>query len=184
MTRVHSCAYMTALDGRGDMCILATETGRGAEDWLEERPSFFHVFIIDQAPIAIRRRGRNERCQSRPCSSVARDIGDYSRRPKPEHPFRAAQSISQSSLLPPKSHALLKVQYRLVSLVLKGLWRADASHQSKFSRLPNFRHRVVFASHPRSQTLPGCHTRTRSGKLRHPARWQSRIPPALRLAPV
>jgi hypothetical protein len=45
MTKVHSYAYMTALEGLGGKCILATVTGRGVEDLSEETPfqiSRFH----------------------------------------------------------------------------------------------------------------------------------------------
>ena len=49
MTKVHSDAYMTALEGLEGKCILATVTGRGVEDLLGETPFQYLGAIIDQA---------------------------------------------------------------------------------------------------------------------------------------
>ena len=54
MTKVHSYAYMTALEGLGGKCTLATMTGRGAEDLSGETPFQHQGSIMDQATQPIR----------------------------------------------------------------------------------------------------------------------------------
>ena len=65
MTKVHSDAYMTALEGLEGKCILATVTGRGVEDLSGETPFQYQDSIMDQATQPIRIRVGYEKSEAR-----------------------------------------------------------------------------------------------------------------------